>query len=121
MAGVRVMPSEDIGGGVVRRLFRAGEVTYHVSTRLPGALIQGWRNHRALIGQGFIDVWPRADLAGGTEEAATAGSPPSRVVVNIGFGKFDVIEGRKLNDKPLNKEEATALAKRAGEGKEQKH
>lgn len=118
MAGVRVMPSEDIGGGVVRRLFRAGEVTYHVSTRLPGGLIRGWRNHRALIGQGFIDVWP-SNPAGGSEEAATAGV--SRFVSNIGFGKFDVIEGRKLNDTPLNKDEAVALAKRAGEGEERKH
>lgn len=92
---------ELIGGGVVRRRFSlAGEVML-AGRELTGAQIRAMTtaNRKALLRAGFLDVWP-----------VHSGPSGDRFVVNLGFGKFDVVEGRKLNSEPLTKEQATALA-----------
>lgn len=94
---------DDIGGAVVRRTFtfdtrrlKTGDkLTRDEVLGMPGA------NRNALIEKQYIDVLPRAAVDPDTE----------RFVVNRGFGKFDVIEGRKINPEPLtSKDEAEALA-----------
>lgn len=93
--------SDLIGGGVVRRRFSAGGKEFHGSHILTGDEVRAFRNHREMIRNGMIDIWP----------AAVGGSgPTSRFIVGLGKDKYDVIEGRKLNDSPLSKAEASALA-----------
>jgi hypothetical protein len=56
-------------------------------------------NRQALIDKRFIEVFPK--------DATGAGE---RHIVSAGFGKYHVIEGKKLNEFPLTKQEADALA-----------
>lgn len=100
--------SESIGGGIVRRQIMAGDRVINAGTALSGDEIRAFRNHREMIRTGRIETWPADPRAGGP-----AGG--QRFVVSIGFGKFDVIEGRKLNDAPLTKAEAAKLAGRPEE------
>ena len=93
-----------IGGAYVRRRFTMGErdlvggvdvLTAEELAAIPPA------NLTALINTGKLETFP----------APPAGSAPSaRFAVHLGFGKYDVIEGRKITDEPLTKEEAEALA-----------
>jgi hypothetical protein len=94
--------SNDIGGGYVRLAFTDSARRYNPGEALTAAKIKSFHNHRRLIDVGKIAVYPPAP--------ATAQLPPPRHIVSTGFGRFDVIEGRKLNDKPLTKEEADKLA-----------
>lgn len=97
--------SNDIGGAFVRlgftdsagRFLRAG-------TRLSAAEVNAMKNHKALVRIGKIAVFPPSGDA-----PATAGE---RHIVHNGGGRFDVIAGRRLNDKPLTKDEAEELATR---------
>lgn len=57
-------------------------------------------NRLAMISNGYIEVWS------GVPEAEKT----KRFVISLGFGKYDVIEGRKLNDGAMTKDEANALA-----------
>jgi hypothetical protein len=60
-------------------------------------------NRSSLIDKNFIAVWP-------VDASQFAGPPAVRHVVPRGFGRYDVVEGRKLNDEWLDKEAAFALA-----------
>ena len=93
---------EKIGGGVVARPFDMGGVRLKTGTQLTAEQIMGIRrtNRRVLIENGHLRVWPAHAPAEGMV----------RHVIGRGAGKFDVIEGVKLNDAPLSKEEALALA-----------
>jgi len=114
------MRLEEIGGGVVQRTFKLGarntvsgeELSVETLTRMPAA------NRNALIESGKISVWRKG--AGSTPAARAA--PPvegsQRFVINKGFGKFSVVEGVLLNDAPLDKAGAEALA---AEGQQAKH
>lgn len=94
--------SETIGGGTVRRLITLGNgEVIRPGIVLSGDQIRALRNHKELIRAGKLETWP-ADPRGSGQ----------RYIVSIGFGKFDVIEGVKLNPEPLTKGEAMALAKR---------
>ena len=92
--------SVDIGGGIVRRAFEMEGKKIPAGTTLTGDAIRAMRNHKTMIEGGRLDVWPR----GGSAE------PGTLFVVHQGRGKYDVIEGRKLNSAPLTKDEAAALA-----------
>lgn len=93
---------EQAGGAYVRRRFTMG-----ASDMLPGSVISGPvlatippANLTALINTGKLETFP----------AAPAGDEPGvRFAVHLGFGKYDVIEGRKITDEPITKEEAEAL------------
>ena len=93
---------DQLGGGVVRRRFsRGGEIILagHVFS---GEELRSFRsaNLRALIDKGVIEVWPKH---------AIAGERGARFPIHQGFGKYDVVEGRKLNTEPLTREQAQAL------------
>lgn len=95
--------SNEIGGGYVRLAFSDATRRYKVGEALTAAQIKSFHNHRRMIDIGKIAVYPPAP-------AAVVMKHHPRHVVGTGFGRFDVIEGLKLNDKPLTKEEAEELA-----------
>ena len=96
---------DHIGGGIVRRTFKSGEHRLTSGTKLTAEEIKRMpvANRQALIDKKYIDVYPKAPGGGDGVKA-------ERHVVSAGFGKFHVIEGRKLNDVPLSKDQAQALA-----------
>src|SRR5260221_3410541 len=95
---------EDIGGGRVRRGFRNGETYLPPGTLLTAEQIMAfpYANRSALIDR-FIEVWPA--------QATMQKHPgPTRVMmVHMGGGKFNVIEGWVLTESPLEKAEAEDL------------
>lgn len=95
---------DSIGGAIVRRPFSREGAMMGPGARLTReeCLAIPIRNLRALIASGALEVW--------SVEADVSQAPMERHVVSIGFGRYDVIEGRQLNDKPMSKEEAEALA-----------
>jgi len=111
----------EIGGGRVRRGFWMGTPPKYV---LAGTeftreqLLKGFRplNLQALMEQGAIRCWPLSKGAAdskaspGCDPAASGDAEPAeRFSFHEGFGKYSVIEGRKLNPEPLTKEQAMAL------------
>ena len=100
------LPWNEIGGGIVAIPFVLSDGTRLAGgTHLSAADIEAMGNARTLIRNEYIKVYP--------PHGATAHVSEVRHVVHCGGGNFDVIAGRKLNDKPLTKDEAHALA-RAG-------
>ena len=91
------LPERLIGGGYVRRKFNGLSSGHHLTRE--EIMAMPISNRRAAISLGMIDVYPQAP-----------GGPGERFVVNRGFGKFDVIEGKKLNDDALDKDTARVLA-----------
>ena len=94
-----MLGSNEIGGGYVRLGFTDATRRYKMGEQLTAAQIKSFHNHRRMIDIGKIAVYPPAP-AGKSE----------RHVVSTGFGRFDVIEGHKLNDRALTKDEAEELA-----------
>ena len=93
----------EIGGGVVAVPFTLADGRRLAGgTHLTASEVKALGNHRTLIRNEFIKVYPPHDTASVSEQ---------RHVVHCGGGNFDVIAGRKLNDKPLMKDDAHALAK----------
>lgn len=89
---------KDIGGARVRRTFtRNGEqmkMGQHLTSEEVIAIAVA--NRRALVDSNFLEVYPKS-IAG------------ERFIVAVGKDQFNVIEGRLLNDKPLNRKEAELL------------
>ncbi len=98
------MIERDIGGGIVTRTFRDGAVQRKVNDPNTGFLTVAQimampaANRQALIDKKYIAIYPR-----------TPGNA-ERFVVSAAFGKFDVIEGVRVTDAPVAKDEAYALA-----------
>ena len=94
----------NIDGAEVRRTFRMGDRVLRNGDILTSEEVRSIRpmNLTSLIERGHIYVWPK----GGRADASTT----VRYPVAKGFGKYDVYEGRKLNDEPLTREEAYNLA-----------
>lgn len=94
----------DIGGARVRRVFSRG------SERLAAGRILSAddvisipvANRRALVSAGYIEIFPRAPLQ----------SVGERHIVHLGGGRYDIIQGVKLNAEPLSKDDAEELATR---------
>jgi hypothetical protein len=102
---IRSPHPDHIAGGRVTRTFRMnGKQLFagHMLTR-EELLRMPAQNRNAMVENGYMTVWPKEAVA--SEPAAS-----ERHVSHSGFGKYDVIEGRKLNDAPLTREEAHALA-----------
>ena len=99
------MPLNQIGGAVVRRTFKSGGRQLTSGSRLSGDEVRSFPalNRRALIEKKYIEVFPL-----NTDAGTVSGG--KRFVVSRGFGKFDVIEGKKLNDDALDKDTARVLA-----------
>ena len=92
---------KEIGGATVLRSFQFGDRLLKRGETLTREEVLGMpaTNRRCLADNGKLDIVPLREPAGGR-----------RFVVHMGGGQFDVVEGRKLNDTPLTKEEALELA-----------
>ena len=97
----------DMGGGRVLRTFRMGEEQLMRGRELTGEQVRSMRhaNRTSLIEKGFLMVWPKH-----TGAAADAPVGHVRFIKPLGFGKYDVVEGRKVNEEPLDREAAHQLA-----------
>lgn len=96
-----VAAQDDIGGAVVRRPFLYGEQQLKAGDVLTEEQVRHMpRNNRNALRDGnFISIYPKR-----------AGRAGQAFVIHRGQGKYDVIEGVKINDEPLSKEDADALA-----------
>ncbi len=119
---MRAMRIEHIGGGRVMRTFRLGDRQVMSGETLDADTLARMNtvNRNSLIDNGYITVWPKSGDAAppAAAPAATAAEGAQRFVINKGFGKFAVVEGRLLNDEPLDRKGAEALA---AEGQPAKH
>jgi hypothetical protein len=95
----RALHPDLIAGGQVTQGFRSGDKFLAAGTLLSKETICSWPtvNRNALIEKGYVMVYPKVPGM-------------DRHVVSCGFGKFNVIEGKLLNDEPLTKADAYALA-----------
>lgn len=104
----------EIGGGIVRQTFTNGvgpdgkPRQMRKGDRLTAAEILTFpaANRQALL-EKYLDVYPKAP---GERAAAAEPAPGERFVVPAAFGHFDVVEGHRVNDRPLKHEDALALA-----------
>lgn len=100
-----------IGGAFVRRGFTRftkdvpGGQYLKAGTRLTADEVRAipMVNRRALATSGALDVYPVTPANAVAEDF-------ERFVIHAGSGRYDVVAGRKLNDAPLTKAEAEALA-----------
>lgn len=101
---------DEIGGGKVVRGFTAGTEYLHVGAALTADFIKSIpaANRNTLIDKNFIQVWPKAVAV--SPPVAVAGRTAERYTVPLGFGRYDVVSGFKINDAPLTKAEADKLA-----------
>ncbi len=97
----------DIGGAVVRRPF-----SFHGKVILAGTLLSEAdirsipvSNRNALRDNSYIQLYPKAP-----DNAYKPAGKTSVFVVHRGGGAYDVIEGVKINEEPLSKSDAEALA-----------
>ena len=90
---------KEIGGGYVRLSFSVDGKRLKAGTPLTAEQINSYANKRRLIDAGFIAVYPPATSGHG-----------ERFTRHLGAGQYDVIEGRKINERPLTKTEAEELA-----------
>lgn len=101
------MPDEYIGGAHVmltftrgeRRMVRGQTLTAEEVLSMPIA------NRRALADSHYIKIFPKG-------VAALATEPPERFMITTSKGEYSVIEGRKINSKPLSREAAEKLIAR---------
>ena len=100
---------QDIGGARIRMGFTRGNMRMKAGEHLSADEVRAipLANRRALANSGFIEVYPTRTVVVHKEAAA---KPGDRFIVQVGKGQFNVIEGRRLNDQPLTREAAEALA-----------
>ena len=99
----------DIGGARIRMGFSRGNVRMKAGEHLTADEVRSipLANRRALASAGFIEVYPaRTEVVHRYADP----KPGDRFIVQVGKGQFNVIEGRRLNDEPLTREQAEALA-----------
>lgn len=102
------LPDADIGGAFVRRGFTRftadGGAWLKAGTKLTADEVRSipMVNRRALSVSGALDIYPVGPVAQ-VEDF-------DRYVIHRGGGHYDVIAGRKLNDEPMTKADAEALA-----------
>lgn len=100
------IPDERIGGAHIRLGFTMGN--RRVKAGDPDLTADEVRsisqaNRRALSEASFIEIYPK-------NPTEIVYAPGDKFVVQVGKNEFDVIEGKKLNDKPLSREKADELA-----------
>ncbi|MGH6845795.1 MAG: hypothetical protein ACRECU_14000 [Methylocella sp.] len=99
-----MISAPDIGAAVVRRTITVSGIKLPPGHKLSLDDCARMRpaNYWSMIKTRIIELCP---------EQSHGNTPHGeRHIINIGFGRFSVIEGRKLNDTPLTKEDAQALA-----------
>jgi hypothetical protein len=96
-----MLPDTQIGGAYVRRRFDLGPRTMTAGETLTAEQVLAIpkRNRQALINLGKIELYPASPVAAGSR----------RFAIHMGMGRFDVIEGHKLNAVPMSREEAEAM------------
>jgi hypothetical protein len=101
-----MLKDNQIGGAIVRRVFSSGgkQVTPGTKLSRDEVLLMPAGNRYALVNKKYIDIFP----AGGDD--VSMGVKPDRFVISLGFSQFHVIEGKRLTDKPISREQAYALA-----------
>lgn len=107
------IPEDMIGGArVMRRIERPELQAWLAGTELTADQVKAipLSNRRALIDNGHIVVMPRAVLDETRPDNGLPAEPGERFPVHEGGGRWSVYEGRKLNENPLSKDEAEALA-----------
>jgi len=110
---------DEVGGAVVRRVFSTGGKQLTPGTILSREQVLAFPplNRRALAEKRYIDLFP----VNPTNPTGAQGNA-ERFVISAGFGRFFVIEGKKLNEEAITREEAYALCgmhapKKKGKGK----
>lgn len=113
---MRPIPMETVSCGKVLRGFnsdggrvKAGTILTHEQlSKMPR------QNRDVMVEKNWIILIPKDPMNSAkpsqVSPPAVADGQPQRHLVSLGFGRFDVIEGVKLNEKPLRKKEAEALA-----------
>lgn len=101
---------DQIGGGVVARSFTSGQKKLPMGHRLSREEVLSipLANRNSLIENRFLQVLFRDP--GATAVAASSADQMTRYAVHQGRGRYDVIEGRKLNTEPLTEAQAKDLA-----------
>lgn len=96
-----MLPPNMIGGAYVRRRFDLGPRTVTIGETLTAEQVREIRpaNLKAMVNQGKLELYPLSPAAIGTR----------RFAIHMGMGKFDVIEGVKVNASPLTRAEAEAM------------
>jgi hypothetical protein len=99
----------DIGGARIRMGFTRGNVRMKAGEHLTADEVRSipLPNRRALTSAGYIEVYPVRTEVVRREQTIKQ----DRFIVQVSKGQFNVIEGHRLNDAPLSREEAEALAK----------
>jgi hypothetical protein len=88
---------------------------YKIGDEVTGDEYRTWpeQNRRAIVDQGFVQLIGEEEA--NPAAAALAKGDTVRVLVPRDDGQFDVLEGRKINAKPLGEAEAESLANGPGE------
>lgn len=96
-----ILPKALIGGAYVRRRLTLGPRTVLSGETLTAEQVREIpsANLKAFVNIGVLELYPMAPVP----------KDARRFAIHMGMGKFDVIEGYKLNDKPLTRGEAEAL------------
>lgn len=104
--GLRQAIRDDMCGGIVLRAFRLNGELVRAGAELSEEQVRGMgrANLEALRRRGSIHL-----LSKKAGEAPAVDPRTQAFMVHTGAGKYDVIEGVKINDEPLSKEEAQAL------------
>lgn len=102
---------QDIGGARIRMGFSRGNVRMKAGDHLTADEVRSipLANRRALASAGYIEVYPIRTEVVRREEPS---KPLHNYMVQVKKDQFDVIRGYKLNEQPLSREEAEALAQK---------
>lgn len=94
---------DNIAGGIVRKKISTGGRDYYSGHHFTADEMLSWprANLQSLMNAGYIEAYPKTPFG-----PAVKGD---RFLVSRGPGKFDVVEGRRLNTQPLPHDEAIAL------------
>ena len=96
-----ILPKDQIGGAYVRRRVTIGPRTVLNGEKLTAEQVREIpsANLKAFVNTGVLELYPVAPVPKDSQ----------RFAIHMGMGRFDVIEGYKLNDKPLTRAEAEAM------------
>ena len=102
---------KDLGGARVRLTFQTilkdgATRRFKANDQLSAEDVLAWplANRRALVSAGYIEIYPKQFVG---RQAIKKGD---RFIVQAKKDQYNVIEGHRLNDQPLSREEAEALA-----------
>lgn len=103
------LKDNDIGGAIIRRTFTSGGQRTTPGQKLSREEVLSMRpvNRNSLVNKGYMDLYPNDAIV------SAPSSKLQRFPVSVGFGKFIVIEGARLTDEAVSREQAYALCGQA--------